>query len=75
MLGGSWIPISMMPKIVRGVAPYTPINWGNEAYRRLMFDSAGIGDVLPQLGLLAGFGLVSTLIAIARIRKLYAEGV
>jgi ABC-2 type transport system permease protein len=75
MVGGSWVPLSMMPEFVRKIAPFTPTYWGGEGYRKLMFESAGVGDLLGYLGLLVGFGLVLMLIAIARIRKLYAAGV
>ncbi|MFO7777024.1 MAG: ABC transporter permease [Nitriliruptoraceae bacterium] len=56
-LGGSMIPIELYPDTVARVALVTPHAWANEAMAELVRRDGTIVDILPQLGVLAGFAV------------------
>ncbi|MFO7779925.1 MAG: ABC transporter permease [Nitriliruptoraceae bacterium] len=56
-LGGSMIPIELYPETVARVARITPHAWANEAMAELVRRDGTIVDILPQLGVLAGFAV------------------
>ncbi len=74
MLGGSWIPLDALPSFVRGVAPLTLNYWANEGYRSLIFDSATLRDLAPNLGVLFAIGAGLTLVALRLLRRRYMRG-
>lgn len=68
MLGGSWIPVSTMPGWAQTLAPALPTYWAMEGFRDLVLDGAGFTDVLPNIAVLAAFGLAFTALAAWRFR-------
>jgi ABC-type multidrug transport system permease subunit len=74
MVGGSWIPLENLPAAVRGLSRFTLVYWGAEGYRRLMFDGAGIGSLLPNIGILAVLGAVLCGIAVVMFRRRFEVG-
>lgn len=56
-LGGSMIPLELYPETVARVALITPHAWANEAMAELVRRDGSIVDILPQLGVLAGFAV------------------
>jgi ABC-2 type transport system permease protein len=61
--GGSFIPLNSLPAALRALSPYSLIYWAADGYRKLVLDSAGVRDVLPNISILAVAGLV--LLAVA----------
>jgi ABC-2 type transport system permease protein len=61
--GGSFIPLNSLPAALRALSPYSLIYWAADGYRKLVLDSAGVRDVLPNISILAIAGLV--LLAVA----------
>jgi ABC-2 type transport system permease protein len=57
-LGGSMAPLEIFPDTMRTVALVTPHAWANEAMAELVRRDGGLGDILPQIGALAGFAIV-----------------
>ncbi len=74
MAGGTWIPLDALPAFVRKVAPYTLNYWAGEGYRHLMFDGAGIAQLLPNMGVLFAFGAVLSAIAVILFRRRFEAG-
>lgn len=57
-LGGSMIPLEFFPPTMERVARLTPHAWGLDAFGELLRHDGTVVDILPQLGVLAGFALV-----------------
>ncbi len=57
-LGGSMVPLELLPDGIRLVARITPHAWANEAMAEIVRRDAGLGDVLPQVLALGGFAAV-----------------
>lgn len=69
-LGGSMAPMEVFPETVRRVAHLvTPHAWGNDAFAELVRRDGGIGDILPELGVLIGVGLVLLALASWRLHR------
>jgi linearmycin/streptolysin S transport system permease protein len=67
-LGGSMVPLIFFPRILLDIAHITPHAWGNEALLMLVKDNGNLADVLPQVGALIGFAIVTFSLAIWRLR-------
>ena len=55
-IGGAFIPGDSLPEALRRFAWVSPIHWAIEGFRALEGRGAGVAEILPELGLLAGFG-------------------
>jgi len=67
-LGGVWVPAFAMPQIMQNISPYSPLNWGLEAFNDLFLRNASTSVILPDLVKLVCFSLV-TLAASVLIHK------
>lgn len=54
-LGGVWVPVHLMPSLMKTISHLSPLNWGLEAFHDIFLRGGGIVDVLPEMGLLFGF--------------------
>jgi len=68
-IGGVWVPVFAMPKIMQIVAQCSPMNWGLNAFYDVILRNAGISDVLPEISLLFLFFIVTTTIALFYDKK------
>jgi len=64
-IGGVWVPSFMMSDLMVNVSKISPLNWGLNAYYDIFLRNSGLYDVLPSIGLLAGFAFACLLISIA----------
>lgn len=62
-LGGSMLPIELMPETIQQVAKVTPHAWLLDGFADLVRRGARVTDVLPQIGVLLGMALVLGLLA------------
>jgi ABC-type multidrug transport system permease subunit len=67
-LGGSFFPIDQAPRWLRVVTEIFPLRHLNDGMLKVMARGAGPASVLPQMGILLGFALVATIIAIRVFR-------
>jgi ABC-2 type transport system permease protein len=67
-LGGSMVPLIFFPPLMLDLSHIAPHAWGNEALIKLVKDGGGIGDVLPEIGVLLGFAAAAFSLAIWRLR-------
>ena len=74
MAGGSFIPLESLPAVVRRIAPFTLNYWGSGGYRDLLFSSATLRDLVPNLLVLTGIGVACCTVAILRFTRRYATG-
>lgn len=59
-IGGTWVPVELLPKAVQYTAMVSPLHWGLAGATELMLRGGGLGDIWLQLLMLLVLG--STLI-------------
>lgn len=67
-LGGSMLPIEFFGETLQRVAHLTPHAWALDAYAELIRRGGGVGDILTELGVLAGYATVLFVLAAWRLR-------
>lgn len=67
-LGGAMIPLEIFPETMQRVAHVTPHAWGMDAFSEI-FRGGGVGDILPELGVLLAMGFGILIIAIIFFRR------
>ncbi len=68
MLGGCAWPSFLMPEWMQTVALVTPHAWAMEAWTAMIFEGAGLADVLPEVAVLLGFATVLLTLSVRRLR-------
>lgn len=63
-LGGVWVPVFVMPKIMQTLSHISPMNWGLNAFYDVFLRNGSFTDILPEISLLFAFFIITTLIAI-----------
>lgn len=61
-MGGVMVPTFVMPDFMQALAGISPMNWGLEGFLDITLREGRAVDVLPEAGLLVGFGLIMVLI-------------
>ncbi|WP_445491052.1 ABC transporter permease [Niallia sp. 03133] len=67
-LGGTMVPLFIMPDVMQTIAMFTPHAWALTGYQDLLVRGMGLSDVMDNALVLFGFGLVFLLISLARLR-------
>ena len=62
------VPLIFFKPLLLDISHITPHAWGNEALMNLQRNGADLLDVLPQVGALVGFALVTFSVAVWRLR-------
>lgn len=68
-IGGVWVPVFAMPKVMQIVAQCSPMNWGLEAFYDVILRNGGLSDVLPEISLLFLFFIITITIALLYDKK------
>lgn len=68
MLGGAFVPHSVMPGWAQTVAPAMPTYWAMRGLLDVILDGAGLADVLMPMAVMLGFGASFALLAATRFR-------
>jgi ABC-2 type transport system permease protein len=68
-IGGVWVPVFAMPKIMQIIAQSSPMNWGLEAFYDVLLRNATFWDLIPELFLLVAFFIVTTTLALLYDKK------
>ncbi len=68
-IGGVWVPVFMMPNFMQVLSNLSPMNWGLNAFYDVFLRNVGFLEILPELGLLLLFFLITTLISIVYNNK------
>jgi ABC-2 type transport system permease protein len=61
-IGGIWVPVYLMPTVMRHVAVISPLNWGITGFYNIFLRQGGLITILPSVVKLLAFFLVSVLI-------------
>jgi ABC-2 type transport system permease protein len=68
-IGGVWVPVFAMPKIMQIIAQSSPMNWGLEAFYDVLLRNGNLLDLVPELSLMFLFFIVTTTIALLYEKK------
>ncbi|WP_029662888.1 ABC transporter permease [Cellulomonas sp. KRMCY2] len=74
-LGGSMLPLELFPDSLRTIAHVTPHAWAYEAFAEIQRHEATLADILPQLGVLAGYASVLLLAGAWLLRRSLARAI
>jgi len=67
-IGGSMLPLELFSDTMLRVARFTPHAWANEAFAELVRRDGSFVDILPELGVMAAFGVAFLVVASWRMR-------
>jgi len=73
-LGGSMVPLEVMPEGLVRLAQLTPHAWANTAFAEIVRRGGGVGDVIVELAVLAAFAVLMLGLAVAVLRRRLARG-
>lgn len=59
LAGGSFFPLFQLSDVMQRLSRLTPNGWAIEGFTAVSYDGAGISGILPNLGALAAFAVVS----------------
>jgi ABC-2 type transport system permease protein len=69
-LSGVFFPIQQMPGFVQVLSKLMPLTYAVQAMRKVIVMGAGFFDVLPEMAVMAGFGIVMLIIAIKAFNRI-----
>jgi ABC-2 type transport system permease protein len=69
LLGGTMVPSEVFPPAMQTISHITPHAWAMDAFRGLLVRGETLIDILPQLGVLAGFAIVLLALSTWRLRR------
>jgi ABC-type multidrug transport system permease subunit len=67
-LGGAWWPLSIAPQWMQAIGRISPIYWSQDAFTKMIFYGARLGDILPSVGVLLLFSVVLFAFGLSRFR-------
>ncbi|MBS7255127.1 ABC transporter permease [Flavobacterium branchiicola] len=68
-IGGVWVPVFAMPKIMQIIAKSSPMNWGLEAFYDVLLRNTSFLEIIPKISLLFLFFIITTSIALFYDKK------
>lgn len=58
VIGGIMVPRFVMPSFMQKMSYYVPHGWGLDGYINILVKKYGVADIVPNLAVLLGFGIV-----------------
>jgi ABC-2 type transport system permease protein len=68
-IGGVWVPVFAMPKIMQIIAKSSPMNWGLDAFYDVLLRNVSFLEIIPKISLLFLFFILTTAIALFYDKK------
>jgi ABC-2 type transport system permease protein len=68
LVGGAFIPAFVLGDFLNTIGKAVPHYWALQAYNDLTIRGLGVADILPELGILAGFVVVFFIIGLLRFK-------
>jgi ABC-2 type transport system permease protein len=68
-IGGVWVPVFAMPKIMQYVSHISPMNWGLNAFYDVLLRNGNFFDIMPEISCLLLFFIMTISIAILYDKK------
>ncbi len=69
LLGGIFVPVHMLPKVINEISYVSPLRWGTDAFLGVFARYQDIGGILPEVSLLTGFFVISILLSVRVFKK------
>jgi ABC-type multidrug transport system permease subunit len=69
MLGGNFMNVDALPQFMLVFSRMTPNYWANTAFNSIIAYRQGLSDILPNLGMLAGFTVFFLLISLLLLKR------
>lgn len=69
LLSGMIVPVEDLPDLLRLAAHVMPLTYANRAMTDVMIRGYGLGDVLPDLGILLGFAVLALVLSATTLRR------
>jgi len=63
-MGGVWVPVFIMPKMMQVLSNISPMNWGLNAYYDVFLRNATFIEIVPEISALFIFFIMTTVISI-----------
>ena len=67
-LGGAWWPLEIVPGFMQTLGHLSPVAWAMDGFHDLIWLNGGIGDVLPEVGVLLAAAIVLFAIGIRKFK-------
>lgn len=67
-ISGAFVPLELLPRWARALAPIAPQYWALRGYRAVILDGGGLTSVAAPIVVLAAIGVVAAMLALARFR-------
>ncbi len=68
-VGGVWVPVFAMPKVMQYVSNISPMNWGLNAFYDVLLRNSGLSEILLELNFLFLFFVATVTIAVFYDKK------
>ena len=68
-IGGVWVPVFAMTPMMQIIARSSPMNWGLEGFYDVLLRNGGFAEILPEIGLLFLFFIITISIALLYDKK------
>jgi len=68
-IGGIWVPVFTMPKIMKSISQISPLNWGLNGFYNILIRNGNFMDILHECVYLLGFATVCVVAALICHRK------
>lgn len=68
-IGGVWVPVFAMPKVMQVISHISPMNWGLNAFYDVLLRKADAVEILPEIFLLLLFFVITIFIALQYDKK------
>ena len=68
LLSGTFFPVDAFPDWLQMISKVLPLTYLNDALRKIAFEGAGFVELLPQLAVVCGWGVVIYLLAVRFFR-------
>ncbi len=68
-IGGSMVPLFVMPVIMQKIAVVSVNYWGIQGFYDIFWRNLAITEIFPKMGVLIGIGLIMTIISVRLFKK------
>ena len=68
-IGGVWVPVFAMPKIMQYISHISPMNWGLNAFYDVLLRNGDFREIMPEIIFLFLFFIITTSVAILYDKK------
>ena len=68
-IGGVWVPVFAMPKMMQYISHISPMNWGLNAFYDVLLRNGGLLEILPEIIFLFLFFIITISLAILYDKK------